>query len=197
MAYGTWAFEDSPSFAISGPLMSGSPTSSVNQRRPDSFAGGQLLLLAAAVATSAVFGFLYISSRPGIAKPAPAKAEMQAVSGSSISAPSVQLPTHEPTNIPVEQVLIVGAGEGKAGEKILVRTPAVYTTGSVQWTPEQMEVARALQARLTAILRHQDAIDRELERIEIQWKMLIQHGVPSEVLFPDSPSLPSLKPDQP
>jgi hypothetical protein len=177
--------------------MSGSPTSSTNQRRTDSLAGGQILLLAAAVATSAVFSFLYITSRPGTAKE-PMEPSKALIPAAPVASPAAQpMAKHEPTSIPVEQVLLVGAGEGKAGEKILVRTPAVFPTGSVQWTPEQVEVARALQARLTAILRHQDAIDRELERIESQWKLLIQHGVPSEVLFPDSPTLPSSTPAQP
>lgn len=175
-------------------IMSGPPPTFSNQRRPDSLIGGQALLLAAAVASSAVFSFLYITGRPDSTQRQPPQVAQPAagsVRPEPVPAPAGPIAAFEPTSIPVEQVIVVQPGEGKPSEKIIVRTPAMFATGSVQWSPEQVEVARALQMKLAAILRHQDALDRELERIETQWKALVQSGVPSDVLLPDSPSLPS------
>ena len=156
--------------------------------------GGQLLLLAVAVGTAAVFSFLYISAGkppavavgatppappPGLASAAPASAARPVVAA-----------THEPTHVLVEQVLVVQPGPNQAVEKVIVRTPAVFPTGTVQWTPDQVTKARNLQGRLAAVLRHQDAIGREIGRIEAEWSQLVQDGVPMDALLPDSPSVP-------
>jgi hypothetical protein len=77
---------------------------------------------------------------------------------------------------------------------VLVRTPAVYPTGTLQWKTAQVEAARELQTRLVNVLRHQDAIERELARIESEWQRLALDGLPLEVLYPDSPSLPQSSP---
>jgi hypothetical protein len=173
--------------------MSDSSTTPVNNRRKnDPNSAGQTFLIVCAVTAAVVFAYLYITGRPS----------SQGGSGeiaAAQSAPRPQPPektivSHEPTQIEVEQVLLVSPAEGAPAEKVLVRTPAVYPTGTLQWKTAQVEAARELQTRLVNVLRHQDAIERELARIESEWQRLALDGLPLEVLYPDSPSLPQSSP---
>jgi hypothetical protein len=175
--------------------MSKLPTPNPGPRKFDSTSAGQNLLLVFAVVAAAVFAYLYIADKqrkpareaePTMAQPPPAAKPVEKT-----------IVSHEPTHIEVEQVLLVAPSAGAPTEKVIVRTPAVYPTGTLQWTAGQVETARALQARLVNVLRHQAAIDRELARIEGEWQRLALEGLPLEALFPDSPSLPQLSPSQP
>lgn len=174
--------------------MSESPSLINNRRKSDPNSPGQTVLLICAVAAAVVFASLYITGRrnpsessAALLPPVPASV----VSANPVSAP---LPSHEPTKIEVEQVLLVAPADGAPAEKIVVRTPAVYPTGTLQWTPGQVDHARALQTRLANVLRHQAAIERELERIESEWQQLTVEGLPLSVLFADSPGLPRSAP---
>ena len=172
--------------------MSDTPTPVNNLRKSDPNSAGQLFLLVCAVVAAVVFGYLYITGRqPANGGPAGGSAEE---SVPRPQAPDKTLVSHEPTQIEVEQVLLVSPSEGAAAEKVLVRTPAVYPTGTLQWKAAQVEAARNLQTRLVNVLRHQAAIERELARIESEWQRLALDGLPLEVLYPDSPSLPQMSP---
>lgn len=168
------------------------PTLPNKRRKSDPSSAGQTVLLVFAVLAAAVFAYLYITGRQqangGIGA---------GVAGESVpkpQPPEKTIVSHEPTQIEVEQVLLVSPSEGAAVEKVLVRTPAVYPTGTLQWKAAQVEAARELQTRLLNVLRHQSAIERELARIESEWQRLALDGLPLEVLFPDSPSLPQVSP---
>lgn len=175
------------------PEMSGPPPPANRRHRfPD---GGQFLLLVVSVGAAVVFCFLYISGRQ-----TQDQATGASPTGIAANVPMTMVPsqatspataTHEPTHVLVEQVLVVQPGPNQAAEKILVRTPAVFPTGTVQWNPDQVTRARNLQARLAAVLRHQDAIGREIERLESEWSQLVQDGLPMDALLPDSPSVPA------
>lgn len=175
--------------------MSEPPIPFNNRRNSESNAAGQTFLLVCAVIAAAVFAYLYIADRE---KKPPGKSEI-AVSAPAEKAggPEKETVSHEPTQIEVEQVLLVAPSVGAAAEKVIVRTPAVYPTGTLQWKAAQVETARNLQVRLEIVLRHQAAIERELARIEGEWQRLALDGLPFEVLFPDSPSLPQLTPSPP
>jgi hypothetical protein len=167
------------------------PSTPVNNlRKSDPNSAGQMILLVCAVVAAVVFGYLYITGRPQ-AKGGPADGTAEQ-SVPRPPAPDKTLVSHEPTQIEVEQVLLVSPSEGAAAEKVLVRTPAVYPTGTLQWKAAQVEAARNLQTRLVNVLRHQAAIERELARIESEWQRLALDGLPLEVLYPDSPSLPQV-----
>lgn len=172
--------------------MSEPPTPVNNRRKGDPNSAGQAFLVICAVLAAAVFAYLYISERQK-----PADIAAGGVAEKSVpraNPPEKTILSHEPTQIEVEQVLLVSPSAGVPPEKVLVRTPAVYPTGTLQWKPAQVEAARDLQTRLLNVLRHQAAIERELARIESEWQRLALDGLPLEVLFPDSPSLPQLAP---
>lgn len=175
--------------------MSGSNQPFNNQRKQESLVAGQTLLLVCAVLAAAVFAFLYITDRE---KPGPTTGGKDAASAPSPpTAPAEGIVSHEPTHIEVEQVLLVRSSPGAAVEKVIVRTPAAYPTGTLQWKAEQVEQARELQTRLANVLRHQAALERELARLESDWQRLVLEGLPLEALQPDSPSLPHLNPNPP
>ena len=169
------------------------PPNPVNSRRKnDPNSAGQTFLMICAVVAAAVFAYLFIAERQK-AVDDPGK-DVAATPVPRPQTPEKAVVSHEPTQIEVEQVLLVSPAEGAAAEKVLVRTPAVYPTGTLQWKPAQVEAARDLQTRLENVLRHQAAIERELARIESEWQRLALDGLPLEVLFPDSPSLPRVSP---
>jgi hypothetical protein len=154
-----------------------------------------MVLLICAVVAAVVFGYLYITGLQQTKGGTTDGASEQSVPRPPV--PDKTLVSHEPTQIEVEQVLLVSPSEGAAAEKVLVRTPAVYPSGTLQWKAAQVEAARNLQTRLVNVLRHQAAIERELARIEGEWQRLALDGLPLEVLYPDSPSLPQMSPPSP
>ena len=164
------------------------PIVPANQRRQDSFSAAHILVLTVATATAAVFSVLYIRgqlSQRAIAQAAVATAPAAI---SEISTTPVQ-EAHSPSALMVEQVLVAAGDDTHPPEKFIARTPAVYPTGTLQWTPEQVAEATELRAKLAAVLRHQNALDRELARIESEWRRLVRVGspeplLPSEVLPP-------------
>lgn len=177
--------------------MSGSTQPFNNQRKQESLVAGQSFLLVCAVIAAAVFAFLYITDRENPRSAGGAPGPAQTTPPNQPPPPVEGIVSHEPTHIEVEQILLVKPAPGAPAEKVIVRTPAAYATGTLQWKAEQVEQARELQTRLANVLRHQAALERELARLEADWQRLVLEGLPIQALQPDSPSLPHLNPNPP
>ena len=95
----------------------------------------------------------------------------------------------EKTNLKVQHILTADAGSGEH-EKIVINVPVLYETRSMRWTPDHVEKAREVLARLMLYERNLSNLRKEGSAILADWNELLKETVPAGSLRADSPSLP-------
>ena len=95
----------------------------------------------------------------------------------------------EKTNLKVQHILSADTGSGK-NEKVVVNVPVLYESRSMRWTPEKIEKAREVLARLMVYERNLGDLRKEGGAILAEWNQIIEETVPASSLRADSPSLP-------
>ena len=95
----------------------------------------------------------------------------------------------EKTNLKVQHILSADTGTGE-NEKIVINVPVLYETRSMRWTPDKIEQAREVLARLMLYERNLNNLRNEGSAILADWNAIIKDTVPASTLRADSPSLP-------
>ncbi|MFK7910268.1 MAG: hypothetical protein AB8F34_06655 [Akkermansiaceae bacterium] len=95
----------------------------------------------------------------------------------------------EKTNLKVQHILSADAGTGE-NEKIVINVPVLYQTRSMRWTPDKIEKAQDVLARLMLYERSLSNLRKDGEDIVADWNAIIRDTVPASALRADSPSLP-------
>lgn len=97
--------------------------------------------------------------------------------------------TYEETNLRVQHVLDVEAGNGEI-KRIVIDVPSVYKSRNLRWDQTDAAEAREL---LEALAVHQENVRTLRDTasvLQTRWNQLLERSIPAQALRADSPSLP-------
>lgn len=97
----------------------------------------------------------------------------------------------EETNLRVQHVLAAQGPDGENLGKILLDVPVLYRSRSLRWTPDQVERARDLLARIGDYREKSRSLREEAGALMTAWNDLLDDSIPADSLRADSPSLPA------
>jgi hypothetical protein len=99
-------------------------------------------------------------------------------------------PAFEETNLRIQHILTAEAPGGHL-DRIDIDVPVLYQSRSLRWTPEEVEKARGLMARLIDYQEKSRLLREEGSHLLDSWNKLVGHSIPAGGLRADSPTLPA------
>lgn len=96
----------------------------------------------------------------------------------------------EETNLKIQHVLGATGPGGEDLGRIMLEVPVLYQSGTIRWTQQDVNEARALLVRINEYQQRSRALRDEAVTLISQWDDLMIRSIPDAVLRVDSPTLP-------